>query len=98
MVHTPLDSWPCRRGSTFTTAPGARQPYVPPEPRPTKPRAPRARAFSSPGSTNRGTTPREYEMSTPSTIEADTSAEQITALRGRIDEIDDVLISLWQER
>jgi len=37
-------------------------------------------------------------MSTPSTIEADTSAEQIAALRSRIDEIDDALISLWQER
>jgi chorismate mutase len=36
-------------------------------------------------------------MSTVS-AEADTSAEQIAALRSRIDEIDALLISLWQER
>jgi chorismate mutase len=37
-------------------------------------------------------------MSTPTTIEADATAEQIAALRSRIDEIDATLISLWQER
>lgn len=39
-------------------------------------------------------------MSTPTTVEAeaDAAAERITALRGRIDEIDANLIQLWQER